>query len=60
MGDFLSEVLSHKARMTERNIIYPTPSNKTTWVMINNDFNLLGYGSILFQMGKHDNRGLTV
>ena len=28
--------------------------------MMNNDFEEIGYGSILFQVGKNDNRGLTI
>jgi len=28
--------------------------------MMNNDFNQLGYGSILFQIGKNDNKRLII
>ena len=40
--------------------MFPTASKKQTWIMMNNDFQELGYGSILFQIGKNDNRGLTI
>jgi hypothetical protein len=33
---------------------------KHTWLKLNNDFNQLGYGSILFQIGKNDNRRLNI
>ena len=57
---FLGEILSSKARMEEVNPIFPTPNNRQTWIMMNNDFDQIGYGSIVFQVGKNDNRGLTV
>ena len=57
---FLSEILSSKARIEEINPIFPTPMKKQTWIMMNNDFEQIGYGSILFQVGKNDNRGLTI
>lgn len=28
--------------------------------MMNNNFDEIGYGSILFQIGKNDQRGLTI
>ena len=28
--------------------------------MMNDDFDQIGYGSIVFQVGKNDNRGLTI
>lgn len=59
-SQFLAEILSSKARIEELNPIFPTHSKRQTWIMMNNDFDLLGYGSILFQVGKNDNRGLTI
>ena len=46
--------------MEEVNPIFPTPNKRQTWIMVNNDFDQIGYGSIVFQVGKNDNRGLTV
>jgi hypothetical protein len=52
---FLSEVLSTKARKEEKNVIYPFPHRKQTWIMANDDFESIGYGTIIFQSGKNDN-----
>jgi hypothetical protein len=46
--------------MEEHNPVFPTPSKRQTWIMMNDDFDELGYGSILLQVGKNDNRGLTI
>ena len=41
-------------------MIVPNPNKKQSWMMINDDFQTMGYCSILFQVGKNDNRTLTV
>lgn len=57
---FLSEVLSDKARREERNVIYPYPHKKQTWIMANDDFQAIGYGTITFQTAKNDALALIV
>lgn len=47
-------MLSDKARKEERNVIYPFPHKKQTWIMANDDFDSIGYGSLTFQTGKSD------
>lgn len=56
----MAEALSSKARQEELNIVFPSPNKKQTWIMMNNNFDEIGYGSILFQIGKNDLRGLTI
>jgi hypothetical protein len=51
---FLSEVLSNRARREERNVIYPFPHKKQSWIMANDDFDALGYATLTFQTGKND------
>jgi hypothetical protein len=52
---FLSEVLSNRARREERNVIQPFPHKKQSWIMANDDFEAIGYGTLTFQTGKNDN-----
>lgn len=58
--EFLAEVLSDKARKEERNVIFPNLNRKQSWIIINRDFESLGYNTILMQVGKNDNRCMTV
>lgn len=57
---FFSEVLSDKARREERNVIYPFPHKKQSWIMANDDFDTIGYGTLTFQTGKNDNIAMNI
>lgn len=59
-NEFLAEVFSNKSRKEEKNVIVPNPNRKQSWIILNDEFATLGYCSILFQVGKNDDRTLTV
>jgi hypothetical protein len=59
-NEFLTEIFSNKSRKEEKNVVVPNPAKKQSWLMVNDDFQTMGYGSILFQVGKNDSRTLTV
>ena len=53
MVEFLKETISSKARINQRNITYINPIKKGSWIIMNPDFDTMGYGYIVVQAIKN-------
>lgn len=51
-AEFLTEILSSKARIEKRNIGYLNSIKKGSWYILNDDFNSIGYGYLVIQTTK--------
>lgn len=56
----LKEILSSKARNEKKNITYVDKIKKSTWISCNNDFDKLGYCTIVVKNIQHSDNKILI